>query len=280
MIKIASSPLSAPGGGGDADAGEERARYSLRKERQGLLPPTRLLAATAMVIGKIVKSSSHITYICQIFGPREVEVQPQPADFAFGRFVRIAVRTTPNEDSTGPFENPVPGQGHMPAAYVVGVIYDTILANPAFGVGGPRLLNETQVELFAPDYLSEKAVLCYVMVLGMFTPQPPPDSPSGLSMTMHGVPALALELGSEVETMGDEEIRAFHYFDNKGQGDKSAAYLHMGYVPHIIAQRNSLLPMVVLRIVDQLEQLFPKDRAILSIVKRNFAWRLKVETTG
>jgi hypothetical protein len=54
----------------------------------------------------------------------------------------------------------------------------------------------------------------------------------------------------------------------------------MGYLPHIIAQRNSLLPMVTLRIIDQLEHLFPQNVALLSIVKRNFAWRLKVETTG
>ena len=57
-------------------------------------------------------------------------------------------------------------------------------------------------------------------------------------------------------------------------------YLHMGYLPHIIAQRNSLLPMVTLRIIDQLERLFPQNLSLLSIVKRNFAWRLKVETTG
>jgi hypothetical protein len=54
----------------------------------------------------------------------------------------------------------------------------------------------------------------------------------------------------------------------------------MGYLPHIIAQRSSLLPMVTLRIIDQLERLFPQHLSLLSIVKRNFAWRLKVETTG
>ena len=54
----------------------------------------------------------------------------------------------------------------------------------------------------------------------------------------------------------------------------------MGYLPHIIAQRNSLLPMVTLQIIDQLERLFPQNTSLLSIVKRNFAWRLKVETTG
>ena len=45
-----------------------------------------------MYIGKIVKSDSHINYVCQIYGPREVELEPSPADYAFGRFVRIAVR--------------------------------------------------------------------------------------------------------------------------------------------------------------------------------------------
>ncbi|HCJ35787.1 MAG TPA: hypothetical protein DHV65_16015, partial [Ktedonobacter sp.] len=62
--------------------------------------------------------------------------------------------------------------------------------------------------------------------------------------------------------------------------DGQQEYLHMGYLPHIIAQRNSLLPMVTLRIIDQLERLFPQNSSLLSIVKRNFAWRLKVETTG
>jgi hypothetical protein len=48
----------------------------------------------------------------------------------------------------------------------------------------------------------------------------------------------------------------------------------------MIAQQNSLIPLVILRIIDQLEQLFPQHRSLLSILKRNFAWRLKVETTG
>jgi hypothetical protein len=96
---------------------------------------------------------------------------------------------------------------------------------------------------------------------------------------MHGVPLLSLELGSEIETMTDEEVRAFHFFGDVEAKDKGE-YLHMGYLPHIIAQRNSLLPMVTLRIIDQLEQLFPQNLSLLSIVKRNFAWRLKVETTG
>ena len=111
--------------------------------------------------------------------------------------------------------------------------------------------------------------------------EPTPSGEQSILSTMHGVPPLSLELGSEIETMTDDEVRSFHYFsDTSGGPDSQNPYLHMGYLPHIISQRNSLLPMVTLRIIDQLERLFSQNLALLSIVKRNFAWRLKVETTG
>ena len=234
-----------------------------------------------MIIGKIVKSESHITYVCQIFGPHEMEVQPTPADYAFGRFVRIAVRSGQNDDPEK-IRALAQGKNYEPVSYAVGVIYDTILQNPAFGTLGPRLSNETQVELFSPDYIAEKAILVYVMVLGMIEQRTNPLGEAELLSTMHGVPLLSLELESEIEIMTDEEVRAFHYFSDveRADVDGRTPYLHMGYLPHIISQRNSLLPMVTLRIIDQLERLFPQNVSLLSIVKRNFAWRLKVETTG
>jgi hypothetical protein len=233
-----------------------------------------------MSIGKIVKSDSHINYVCQIFGPHEADNQPLPADYAFGRFVRIAVREQYDNDPDAALDD-ILGQSQKPVTYAVGVIYDTILQNPAFGALGPRLSNEIQVELFSPDYVTEKAVLTYIMVLGMMKIQPMfGDKPQVLSV-MHGIPLLSLELDSEVEMMDDEEVRLFHYFgDPAGGPDTQDPYLHMGYIPHIIAQRSILLPMVTLRIIDQLERLFPQNLALLSIVKRNFAWRLKVKTTG
>ena len=229
-----------------------------------------------MDIGKIVKSDSHINYVCQVFGPHEVENQPAPPDYAFGRFVRISIRSEQygSEDS---YLDPLLRGGPTPKTYAIGVIYDTILQNPAFGALGPRLSNETQVELFSPDYISEKAVLIYVMILGMLEQGVNERGQLETSSIVHGIPPLALELDSKIETMADEDVRAFHLFSDQ-EGEE--AYLHMGYVPHIIAQRSNLLPMVTLRIIDQLERLFPRNRSLLSIVKRNFAWRLKVETTG
>lgn len=233
-----------------------------------------------MFIGKIVKSDSHINYVCQIYGPREVEVEPGPADYAFGRFVRIAIRSSQPDDSENTLDYML-GINQGPVTYAVGVIYDTILLNPAFGSLGPRLSNETQVELFSPDYIAEKAVLIYIMVLGSMEVERTSEGEMQVLSAMHGVPLLSLELGSEIETMADDEVRTFHFFsDPDGSNTSPAPYLHMGYIPHIISQRNSLLPMVTLRIIDQLERLFPQNLSLLSIVKRNFAWRLKVETTG
>src|SRR6266705_4773382 len=233
-----------------------------------------------MYIGKIVKSDSHINYVCQIYGPREVEQEPAPADYAFGRFVRIAIRSEQPDDHDAQVIMAL-GKSTEPRTYAIGVIYDTILVNPQFGALGPRLSNETQVELFSPDYISEKAVLTYIMILGVMEMRHSPESAPEILSVMHGVPLLSLDLGSEIETMTDEEVQAFHFFkDILGDSDQQHPYLHMGYLPHIIGQRNSLLPMVTLRIIDQLEHLFPQNLALLSIVKRNFAWRLKVETTG
>ncbi|HET8842259.1 MAG TPA: hypothetical protein VFN35_12375 [Ktedonobacteraceae bacterium] len=229
-----------------------------------------------MYIGKIVKSDSHISYVCQIYGPREVEIEPAPADYAFGRFVRIAIRSEQSEGEDDLVDRAL-GIDYTPKTYAIGVIYDTILLNPAFGSLGPRLSNETQVELFSPDYISEKAVLIYIMVLGMLEQRQTPEGEQEILGISHGVPLLSLELGSEIETMTDENVRTFHLFSDRKD---EQPYLHMGYVPHIISQRNSLLPMVTLQIIDQLERLFPRNLSLLSIVKRNFAWRLKVETTG
>lgn len=234
-----------------------------------------------MILGKIVKSNSHINYVCQIFGPREMEQVPAPADYAFGQFVRIAARSDNDEDhDTRVFL--AQGKSTEPQAYAVGVIYDTILVNPEFGSLGPRLSNETQVELFSPDYISEKAVLIYIMVLGMMEQRLVPAGQPEILSVMHGVPLLSLELGSEIETMTDLEVQTFHYFGDQRNGGQveRQPYLHMGYIPHIIAQPSSLLPIVTLRIIEQLERLFPENLKLLSIVKRNFAWRLKVETTG
>src|SRR5260370_11506003 len=97
---------------------------------------------------------------------------------------------------------------------------------------------------------------------------------------VQGVPADSVELDSSVETMTDEDIHQFHLFSDQEDAGNQTAYLHLGYLPQMITQQNRLLPLAILRILDTLEQLSPPHDSLLSILQRNFAWKMKVETTG
>jgi hypothetical protein len=235
-------------------------------------------------IGKIVRSDSHVRYTCQIFGPGEHGVAPAPDDYAFGTFVRVPLRRSPADVAPeaylpAPKSDIAPRQVAQRRAgsgyWAVGLIYDTILLNPAFGSLGPRLNSEDQNLLFSPDYLSERAVLVSVLLLGAALERS--GAPAAIT---HGVPPIAPELGAVAATMSDDEIRAFHIFADGRPPGGETSYLHMGYLPHAIAQENPLLPVALLHTVERLERLCPENAALLSLVKRNFAWRQKVEATG
>jgi hypothetical protein len=220
-------------------------------------------------IGKIVHSESHVRYTCQVFNQGEVATPPQPTDYAFGNFVRVPLRQSPELASS---ERRADGLSH----WAIGLIYDTILVNPAFGTFGPRLSNDAQVELFSPAYLPERAVLVSVLLLGTMA-----VGKTGIAISVsHGVPALALDLGAEVSRLDDTALRAFHHFADHGAPGGSHPYLHMGYLSHALTTDHSLVPLAMLRTIERLERLFPENEALLSIVKRNFAWKMKVETAG
>lgn len=238
-----------------------------------------------MGIGKIVGSESHVRYTCQIFGPGEVAAPPDPSAYAFGSFVRMPLRTAlaapdvaapdvaalePRPGTTIRSDALAPAQAQP--LWAVGFIYDTILVNPAFGTLGPRLSNDEQLALFSPDYLAERAVLVSILVLGTMSGDGAP-----VGRVTHGVPALAPDLGAVVEPLSEAQVRGFHTFADTPQ---ARPYLHLGYLPHTVAQDHPLLPMAMLRTVERLEALLPENASLLAIVKRNLAWRLKVLAAG
>ncbi len=234
----------------------------------------------AVGIGKIVGSESHVRYTCQVFNPGEVATPPDPAACAFGGFVRLPLRTALAAPDVAALE-PRPGaairsDALMPAPaqplWAVGFIYGTILVNPAFGSLGPRLSNGEQLAVFSPDYLAERAVLVSILVLGTMSGE---GAPTG--RVTHGVPALAPDLGAVVELLTEAQVRAFHTFADTPQ---ARPYLHLGYLPHTVAQDHPLLPLAMLRTVERLGALLPENASLLAIVKRNLAWRLKVLAAG
>src|SRR5271165_6701506 len=112
-------------------------------------PAAKPITQATRPIGTIVNSDSHIHYWCQAYGPQEIADPPSPQDYAFGQFVRVDL---PANDEP---------------QVLIGVLYDTVLVNPAFGSLGPRLsTSDEQRAVFSPDYLTERATLLRLLALG------------------------------------------------------------------------------------------------------------------
>ena len=131
-------------------------------------------------IGKIVKSNTHIDYVCQVYNLGEVEQCPQPGDYGFGTFVAIEL------DDGAPLGN-----------RLVGVIYNTLLMNPDFGSLGPRLSPRQDLEIFTPDYLAETATLVGLIAVGWIDAQ---------GVCRQGVPPQAATVNNRVTRLDDERI--------------------------------------------------------------------------
>ena len=194
-----------------------------------------------MRIGKIVKSNTHIDYVCQVYGPGEIEPSPSPEDHAFATFVRAGLAAD--------------------AGYLVGLIYSTILMNPEFGNLGPRLSPPADLEVFSPDYLREQATLVGIVAVGQVTP----------GGSHQGVPLLAATVGVTVETMTADEVRAFH---------KSGDGLALAYAPLLLAQGDPLIPHLLLNVVNRLGDLFPAQTRQLAVLRGNLAWKTAVAPAG
>lgn len=196
-----------------------------------------------MVIGTIVKSNSHISYLCRVYGKLETDDVPAPHQYAFGTFVTLA---------------PVEGS----AVRLVGVIRDTLLLNPDYGNFGPRLSPDDDLAVFSPDYLNEKGVLVDILILGW---------ESG-GQWHHAVPAVSAQIGTRVEIMPEEDIASFHR-------DRSGRFL-MGYLPPLMTQNDPMIAALLLAILERLEPAFADQQRVIAVLQNNLAWKARVVPAG
>ena len=196
-----------------------------------------------MVIGKLVKSNVHTDYVCQVYGRGEVAEPPGADDYAFGTFVRIPL-----------------GEGR---GSLVGVIYNTTLLNPDFGSLGPRLSPAADLEVFSPDYLTEKVTLVGITAIGTLAPD---------GTATHGVPPLSAQIDTLVERMEDEAVCTFHR--------TTAGRVRLGYAPLLLAQGSPLARHLLLRIVEHLSELFPDQAETLSVLHQEWAWQACIQPMG
>jgi hypothetical protein len=197
-------------------------------------------------IGKIVKSNTHVDYVCQVYSVNEVTDCPKPADYRFGGFVSILLE----EDG-------------KPGGQLIGVIYNTLLMNPDFGNLGPRLSPNQDLEVFTPDYLAETATLVGIIAVGWI---------DAAGNCHQGVPVLAATVNNPVHCLAEDELRHFH--------QDGAGRLCMRYVSLLMSQNNALVLPLLLNIVDRLALLFPEQRGQLTLMRNNLAWKNVVQPVG
>jgi len=193
------------------------------------------------IIGKIVKASAHTDYVCQVYGPGEVDAPPTMNDYALGTFVRVALD---NAAST----------------WLIGLIYDTVLFNPDFGHLGPRLSSPPDLAVFSPDYLNEKAVLVGINAIGMINAD---------GEVNQEVPRLAAMTDSVLERMSATQVRQFH-----GEADN----LRLAYLARLLALQSPLAVDLVQVVLTQLRSLFPQPicRQILDQLLDYLQWRRQI----
>ncbi len=201
-----------------------------------------------MYLGKIVNSSSHIEYLCQVHNPGEIERAPAPEDYGFGTFVGVER-----------------GDGGL----LVGVIYNTTLLNPEFGTLGPRLSPEEDLAVFTPDYLNEKVTLVAVFILGEVGPDARPRQ---------GVPQMAAAIDARVRRLSDEEITSFHR--PAGGQPSVSGRLALAYLPTLATMNSPLAAPLALAILGRLRELFPREAQHLAVLESNLAWKSRVEPVG
>ena len=194
-----------------------------------------------MVIAKVVRSNSHTDLVAEVYRPGERDETPKPDDYALGTFVSMRV----DEQRR-----------------VVGLIYDTLLVNPEYGRGGPRIATDDGLERFMPDYILEKATLVGIVTLGTLRRE------GEVLRGDHGVPSVPVELEAEVESLSDDEVRAFHL---------PRGALALGYLPRLLAQGGACMPALIERLIERLQELFPAERARLAVLHTSLAWSARVE---
>jgi hypothetical protein len=202
-------------------------------------------------IGKIVKSNTHVDYVCQVYNANEIARAPQAADYCFGGFVAIVL-----DGGEG-------ASGGAPAGQLIGVIYNTLLLNPDFGSVGPRLSPQADVAVFTPDYLAETATLVGILALGWL---------DGAGRYHQGVPTLAAGVNNAVHCLDEAGLRQFH--------QESGGRLSLRYAPLLLGQNSALAVPLMINIVDRLGELFPASRSQLKLMRNNLAWKSVVQPNG
>ncbi len=190
-------------------------------------------------IARVVKSNSHVDYVARVIDELDADAPPAPEEYGFAQFVSLPV-----------------GE----AEEVVGVVYDTQLANPDYGSFGPRLSSHADLKVLSPDFLHEQGVLLGVLLLGWRVRE-------GRAWAgRHGVPRRVVPVGQEVFSLPADEVFDFH----RGEGGR----LQLHYFSQAVAHAGPFAVPLVEAVISQLEPACePAERQRLCVLKKSLVWQ-------
>jgi hypothetical protein len=165
---------------------------------------------------------------------------PASADYGFAQFV-----TMPLDDDEE----------------VIGVIYNSLLANPDYGNYGPRLSPLPDLSVLSPDYLNEQGLLVGILLLGWRNPAQDENH--------QAVPRRVIPVNQEVYRMADEEVVRFH----RGADGR----IHLHYYSQVITHAGLFSVPLIEAIIEQLEPACaPEERQRLCVLKQALVWQRTV----
>lgn len=188
-------------------------------------------------IAKIVKSNSHLDYVGRVIDRLDADAPPEADDYGFAQFVMMPLKD---------------------GSQVVGVVYNTLLANPEYGNFGPRLSSHAELAVLSPDYLNEQGVLIGILLLGWRKAQG--------GAVEHGVPRRVLPVGQDVFKLADAEVHEFH---------RSAdGLMQLHYYSQIVAHAGAFAVPLIEAIIEGLEPACTQEeRQRFCVLKRSLAWQ-------
>lgn len=188
-------------------------------------------------LAKIVQSNSHVDYVGRIIDALDAEAPPGADDYGFAQFVSI-----PLDESE-----------------IIGVIYNSQLANPEYGNYGPRLSSQTDISVLSPDYLNEQGLLIGILLLGWREGQ----------SNRHGVPRRVIPVNQDVYRLADEDAQGFH--------KDTAGRVSLHYYSQVIAHAGPFAVPLIEAIIEQLEPACaPEEQQRLCVLKQSLVWQRTV----
>lgn len=199
-----------------------------------------------MKIAKIVKSNSHVDYVGRVIDRLDADAPPGETDYGFGQFVSMPLAGGVQE--------------------VVGVIYDTQLANPEYGSFGPRLSSHAELAVLSPDYLNEQGVLAGILLLGWRESAGEGRGVESRGAVHHGVPRRVLPVGQDVYKLADDAAHQFH----RGAGGE----MQLHYYSQVLSHAGAFAVPLIEAIIEYLEPACThEERQRFCVLKRSLVWQ-------